>query len=129
MKADLFSLDVGLASVERFSVDQPIALFPQDKSLNGLGETPKVHLEDVFGLGNIDHELLSSLKMPVANTELDSPKGHIDAMEQTLSLLEEQQQQGSLLDEETLASAITLVQENIENSRLLMSYRLLLVKA
>ena len=128
MKADLFSLNVGLASVGRFNVDleQPMDLFPQDKGLNGLGEIPKIHLEDVFGLSNIDHELLASLKGAQSNAYLDSPAGFISAMEQTLELLKGQGQGG--LDPQMLAEAIDLVQENIENSRLLMSYRLLLIK-
>ena len=128
MKTELFSLDVGLASVERFHVEQEMDLFPRDNGLNGLGEIPKVHLEDVFGLSNIDHELLASLKAAGTNSELDSPGGHMRAMEETLALLKEQAQTGSLLDKETLARATELVEENIDNSRLLMSYRLLLVK-
>ncbi|WDD96627.1 MULTISPECIES: hypothetical protein [Thalassomonas] len=128
MKADLFSLDVGLASVERFHADQEMDLFPRDKGLNGLGEIPKVHLEDVFGLSNLDHELLASLKPSTASSELDSPAGHMRAMEETLALFKDQQQSGSLLDKQMLESATELVEENITNSRLLMSYRLLLVK-
>ncbi|WDE09436.1 hypothetical protein [Thalassomonas haliotis] len=128
MKADLFALDVGLASVERFHVDREMDLFTQDKGLNGLGEIPKVHLEDVFGLSNLDHELLASLKPGSASSELDSPTGHMRAMEDTLALFKDQQQRGSLLDKQTLSQASDLVQENIENSQLLMSYRLLLVK-
>ncbi|WDE02808.1 hypothetical protein SG34_015290 [Thalassomonas viridans] len=128
MKADLLSLDVGLASVERFHAEQEMDLFPQDNSFSSLGEIPKVHLEDVFGLSNVDHELLASLKPGNINSELDSPGGHMRAMEETLALLQDQAQRGSLLDGPTLARATELVQENIENSRLLMSYRLLLVK-
>ena len=129
MEADLFSSDIGLASVHHFDVNQPLDLFPKNKALNVPGETPKVHLEEVFGLCNIDQRLLASLKPATTDTMLDSPAGHIKAMEDTLAYLKNESGDLSPADESILAESIALIEENVENNRLLMSYRLILLKA
>lgn len=128
MNTDILSFDVGLTSVERFDSAPEVQAFPQHKTLDILGETPKVHLEEAFAIKDMEQEILSSVRPQHTNPAMDKPMGHLDGLRASLQWLEQMQHSALVADPNALAPAIELVKQNEQDLALVMSLRLILLR-
>ena len=128
MNTDILSFDVGLNSVERFDNSPEVQSFPKHKTLDIVGETPKVHLEDVFAIKDMDREILSSVRPQHINPAMDKPMGHLGGLRASLQWLEQMHHSALVAESQALVAAIELVKQNEQDLALVMSLRLILLR-